>query len=102
MTSVNHEVFEPFAPPFELGRDLPLGFQARTDPRVIAALGLAPANTLRHEDARNAVFSEAVLANERDLWVSFSRRPAFYIGRHRYHGDTFRYELVLSAVADGV
>jgi hypothetical protein len=43
-----------------------------------------------------------MLADERDLWVSFSRRPAFYIGRHRYHGDTFRYDLVLSAVADGV
>ena len=69
---------------------------------MIAGLGLPPARSPRHEDARDAVFSEAKLADERNLWVSFSRRPAFYIGRHRYHGDTFRYELVLSAVADGV
>jgi hypothetical protein len=102
MTFANDEAPEPFAPAFGLGRDLPLSFHSRAEPDVIAGLGLPPARSLRQEDARNAVFSEAKLADERNLWVSFSRRPAFYIGRHRYHGDTFRYQLVLSAVADGV
>jgi hypothetical protein len=83
-------------------RDLPLTFRWRTDPRAIASLGLAPARTSRHEDARNAVLTEAELAYERNSWVSFSRRPAWYVGRHRYYGDSYGYEPVLSAVADGV
>jgi hypothetical protein len=102
MTSVNDEAFEPFAPPFEFGRDLPLSFHVRTEPRVIATLGLPPARSWRHEDARNAVLTEAKLAYERNKWVSFSRRPAWYVGRDRYYGDSCRYDPVLSAVADGV
>jgi hypothetical protein len=96
------ETLEPFVPAFGLSRDLPLSFHTRTEPRAIAALGLPPARSPRHEDARNAVFTEAMLAHERDSWVSFSRRPAFYVGRDRYQGDTFRYDLILGAVADGV
>ena len=42
-----------------------------------------------------------MLADQRNSWISFSRRPSFYVGRNRYHGDTFRYDLVLKAVADG-
>src|SRR5262249_1472496 len=80
---------------------LPLTFRWRTDPRAIAALGLAPARTSRHDDARNAVLTEAELAYERNSWVSFSRRPAWYVGRHRYYGDSYGYEPVLSAVPDG-
>ena len=83
-------------------RDLPLTFRWRTDLRAIAALGLAPARTSRHDDARNAVLTEAELAYERNSWVSFSRRPAWYVGRHRYYGHSYGYEPVLSAVADGV
>jgi hypothetical protein len=96
------EMLEPLAPGFGLGRDLPLSFQARTEPCAIAALGLPPAPTPRHKDARNALLTAAVLADQRNSWVSFSRRPSFYVGRNRYHGDTFRYDLVLKAVADGV
>jgi hypothetical protein len=102
MTSVEDEAFEPFAPPFELGPDLPLSFHARTELRVIGALGLPPARSWRHEDARNAVLTEAKVAYERKKWVSFSRRPAWYVGRDRYYGDSCRYNPVLSAVADGV
>ena len=83
-------------------RDQPLTFRWRTDLRAIAALGLAPARTSRHDDARNAVLTEAELAYERNSWVSFSRRPAWYVGRHRYYGHSYGYEPVLSAVADGV
>jgi hypothetical protein len=83
-------------------RDLPLTFCWRTDPQAIAVLGLAPAHTNRHEDARNAVLAEATLAYERNNWVSFSRRPAWYVGRARYYGDSCGYHPVLSAVADGV
>jgi len=82
-------------------RDLPLTFRWRTDPKAIVALGLAPARSIRHDDARNAVLTEAKLAHERSCWVSFSRRPAWYVGRHRYYGDSYGYEPVLSAVADG-
>ena len=82
-------------------RDLPLTFRWRTDPQAIAALGLVPARTSRHEDARNAVLTEAKLAYERDSWVSFSRRPKWYVGRHRYYGRSHGYKPILSAVADG-
>ena len=88
--------------PPDLQRDLPLTFRWRTDRKAIAALGLAPARTSRHDDARNAVLTEAKLAYERNSWVSFSRRPAWYVGRHRYYGDSYGYDPVLSAVADGV
>jgi hypothetical protein len=83
-------------------RDLPLTFRWRTDPQAIAALGLVPARTSRHEDARNAVLTEAKLAYERDSWVSFSRRPKWYVGRHRYYGRSHGYKPILSAVADSV
>src|SRR5262249_13379838 len=96
------EAPEPSASAFELGRDLPLSFHARTEPSVIAAFGLPPARSPRHEDVRNAVLTEAKLADEPNNWVSFSRRPAWYVGRDRYYGASCRYDLVLSAVADGV
>jgi len=44
-------------------RDAPLTFAWRTAQSEMAALGLRPAHNWRHEDARNAVFSEAVLAD---------------------------------------
>src|SRR6516165_262843 len=83
-------------------RDLPLTFRWRTDTATIAALGLAPALSSRHDDARNAVLTEAKLAYERNRWVSFSRRPAWYVGRGRYCGASYGYKSVLSAVAGGV
>ena len=46
-------------------RDLPLTFRWRTDLRAIAALGLAPARTSRHDDARNAVLTEALARYKR-------------------------------------
>ena len=83
-------------------RDLPLTFRWRTDPKAIVALGLPSARTDRHEDARNAVLTEAKLAYDRNSWVSFSRRPAWYVGRLRYCGASYGYDPVLSAVADAV
>jgi hypothetical protein len=83
-------------------RDLPLTFRWRADTKAIAALGLDPARSSRHDDARNAVLTEAKLAYERNSWVSFSRRPAWYVGRARYYGASYGYDPVLSAVADGV
>ena len=79
--------FDAVSGPLEAQRDLPLTFRWRTDRESIDALGLAPARTSRHEDARNAVLTEAKLAYERNSWVSFSRRPAWYVGRDRYYGD---------------
>lgn len=100
--TVTHEETDPFAGPIGLERDLPLTFHWRTHSSAIAALGLPPARSPRHEDARNAVLTEGTLADEVDLWVSFSRRKAFYVGRHRYQGTSFTYRTVLTAVADGV
>ena len=57
--------------PPDLRRDLPLTFRWRTDSKAIAALGLAPARSGRHDDARNAVLTEAKLAYDRNSWVSF-------------------------------
>jgi hypothetical protein len=88
--------------PSDRQRDLPLTFRWRTDTKAIAALGLAPTRSSRHDDARNAVLTEAKLAYERNSWVSFSRRPAWYVGRARYCGASYGYDQVLSAVADGV
>jgi hypothetical protein len=93
---------DPFARQFGPDRDLPLTFRYRTDPGVIVSLGLPPAKNHRDDDARNAVLTEAKLAYERNRWVSFSRRPAWYVGRARYLGTSYRYNPVLSAVADGV
>jgi hypothetical protein len=83
-------------------RDLPLTFRWRTDAEPIAALGLEPARSSRHDDARNAVLTEATLAYETNRWVSFSRRPAWYVGRARYCGASYGYNPVLGAVAEGV
>ena len=94
--------FDAVSGPLEAQRDLPLTFRWRTDRESIAALGLAPARTSRHEDARNAVLTEAKLAYERNSWVSFSRRPVWYVDRDRYYGGSYRYDPILSAVADGV
>jgi hypothetical protein len=94
--------FDTVSGSLEAQRDLPLTFRWRTDPKWIVALGLTPARTNRHEDARNAVLTEANLAYERNSWVSFSRRPAWYVGRPRYCGASYGYDPVLSAVADGV
>jgi hypothetical protein len=94
--------FDAVSGPLEAQRDLPLTFRWRTDTKAIAALGLASARSSRHDDARNAVLTEAKLAYERNSWVSFSRRPAWYVGRRRYSGASYGYDPVLSAVADGV
>ena len=48
------------------------------------------------------MLTEAKLAYERNSWVSFSRRPAWYVGRLRYCGASYGYDPVLSAVADAV
>jgi hypothetical protein len=93
---------DPACGPLEPQRDLPLTFRWRTEPQAIAALELAPACTNRHEDARNAVLTEARLAYERSCWVSFSRRPKWYVGRHRYYGRSYGYKQIFNAVADGV
>jgi hypothetical protein len=88
--------------PFGEERDLPLTFSEHLPESVIADLGLPSARSTRHGDARNRLLARAVLASQRNLWVSFSRRRQFYVGRDRYYGETFRYDTVLSAVADGV
>jgi hypothetical protein len=88
--------------PFGEQRDLSLTFSEHLPESVIADLGLPSARSSRHDDARNRLLARAVLASQRNLWVSFSRRRQFYVGRDRYHGETFRYDTVLSAVADGV
>ena len=102
MTFTYDESLEPFAPEFRLGRDLPLSFHVRTEPSAITALALPAARSPRHDDARNAVLTEAKLAYERNSWVSFSRRPAWYVGRDRYCGASYGYNPILRAVADGV
>jgi hypothetical protein len=100
MTVADDEELYPAAA-LEIGRDLPLTFQYRTELSVIAELGLPDPRSAREEDARNAVLTEAMVAYERKKWVSFSRRPASYTKRQRYCGDSFRHGPVLSAVAIG-
>jgi hypothetical protein len=100
MTVTDDEELYPVAA-LEIGRDLPLTFQYRTERSAIAALGLPGARSPREEDALNAVLTEAKLAYERNKWISFSRRPASYTKRQRYFGDSFRHGPVLSAVGDG-
>jgi hypothetical protein len=102
MTIIRDEELDPFSDPYGLERDLPLTFHWRIRSNAMAALDLPPARSPRHDDARNAVLSEAVLADETNRWVSFSRRKDFYTGRRRYNGASFTYRTVLAAVEDGV
>ena len=102
MTIIRDEELDLYAGPYGLEHDLPLTFHWRTHSQAIAALDLPPTRSPRREDARNAVLTEAVLADEGNHWVSFSRRKDFYSGRRRYHGNSFTYRYVLGAVADGV
>jgi hypothetical protein len=68
----------------------------------MGTLSLPPARSALHADALNAVLTEANLAADLNRWVSYSRRRAAYVGRQRYHGDSFRFGPILSAVAEGV
>lgn len=94
--------FDQFSDAVGFERDLPLSFRWRAEGNSIACLGLPAARNDHYEIARNAVLTEAMLADEIHRWVSFSRRKAFYVGRHRYHGAAFKYYTVLAAVADAV
>jgi hypothetical protein len=49
----NEVDLDPACGPSEPHRDLPLTFRWRTDTNAIAGLGLAPARSSRHDDARN-------------------------------------------------
>src|SRR5579862_6458148 len=102
MTIARDEQFDPYSGPYGLEHDLPLTFHWRILSTAIAGLCLPRSRSPRHDDARNAVLAEAVLAEEGNRWISFSRRKAFYTGRRRYHGTAFTYHTVLAAVADGV
>ena len=83
-------------------RDAPLTFAWRTAQSEMAALELRPAQNWRHDDARNAVLTEAALAASHDRAVSYSRRKAHYVGRQRYYGPSYAYRTILPAVSDGV
>ena len=83
-------------------RDMPLCFRWKAERSAIAGLCLPPARDGNHEDARTAVLTQALLADEVKRWVSFSRRKAYYAARRRYFGTSFTYRNVLDAVADGV
>ena len=84
-----------------LERDWPLAFRWRTEESAVADVFPSTGRQVR-QDARNAVLTEALLADESNHWVSFSRRKSFYTGRRRYNGTSFTYRSVLAAVADGV
>ena len=68
----------------------------------MAALDLPQPKNLRYADARNAVFTEAVLAANTGRAVSYSRRKQHYVGQQRYHGRSYGFSTVLAAVCDGV
>jgi hypothetical protein len=85
-----------------ISRDVPLTFGWRTEQNAIARLELPPAKSPRYEDARNAVLTEAMVAAKARRAVSYSRRKEHYVGHQRYYGESYSYNTILSAVADGV
>jgi hypothetical protein len=90
-----------FGPPSGADRDLPLTFRWRVAESRMAGLGLPPAKSLRYEDARNAVLSEAMIGAKIGRAVSYSRRKEHYVGQQRYYGDSYSFNTILAAVADG-
>jgi hypothetical protein len=96
----NESEFAERAYPHE--RDVPLTFRWRSPRPAIARLDLPQPRNARYAEARDAVFTEAVLAADTGRAVSFSRRKAHYVGRQRYHGPSYAYATVLAAVSDGV
>jgi hypothetical protein len=83
-------------------RDLPLTFGWRVAESAMAGLGLPPAKSPRFEDARNAVLAEAAIGAKVARAVSYSRRKEHYVGQQRYFGESFSFNTILAAVADGV
>ena len=83
-------------------RDVPLTFQWRSPQPVMARLDLPQAKSARYGDARNVVFTEAVLAAETGRAVSYSRRKKHYVGHQRYYGRSYAYRTVLAAVSEGI
>jgi hypothetical protein len=96
----NESEFAKRAYPHE--RDVPLTFRWRSPRPAIARLDLPQPRNTRYAEARDAVFTEAVLAADTGRAVSFSRRKAHYVGRRRYYGPSYAYATVLAAVSDGV
>jgi hypothetical protein len=96
----NESEFAERAHPHE--RDVPLTFRWRSPQPAIARLDLPQPKNARYAKARDAVFTEAVLAAHTGRAVSFSRRKAHYVGRQRYYGPSYAYATVLAAVSDGV
>ena len=81
-------------------RDLPLSFCWTAATNWTAILDLPPL-PMKHQEARNAILLEAVLAHH---WnypaVSYGRRRAFYAKKQRYHGSAFMYAIVPPTVDD--
>jgi hypothetical protein len=96
----NESEFAERAHPHE--RDVPLTFRWRSPQPAIARLDLPQPKNARYAEARDAVFTEAVLAADTGRAVSFSRRKAHYVRRRRYYGPSYAYATVLAAVSDGV
>jgi hypothetical protein len=81
-------------------RDLPLSFCWTAATNWTAMLDLPPL-PMKHQEARDAILLEAVLAHH---WnypaVSYGRRRAFYANKQRYHGSAFTYAIVPPTVDD--
>jgi hypothetical protein len=83
-------------------RDLPLTFSWRVAESAMAGLELPSAKSPRYEDARNAVLTEAAVGAKTGRAISYSRRKEHYVGHQRYFGESYSFNAILGAVADGV
>jgi hypothetical protein len=78
--------------PHHISRDLPLVFSARVD-RILDHL--SPGRSIA--TARALPFVAGALLP--GAWLSYSRKPAWYVGRQRYYGPEYTAAGVMGAIA---
>jgi hypothetical protein len=86
---------------FDVTRDHPLSCNWRPiDPDAFQILGLPPAKSRTAGAARAQIIAEALVVGrmDRNAWISYSRRRAFYVERARYWPRTYTYDNVVYAV----
>lgn len=85
----------------DVRRDHPLsGHWRPVDPAAFDVLGLPPAKSRATEITRAQIISETFVVGRanRDAWISYSRRRAFYADRSRYWPANYTFDRIVPSV----